>query len=117
MKTSFALLVGLCLSLTACGDEGGGDDGGGNENDVTTFACENVTCDFAAGEFCWFQRYSGTGESHSATCVAPATACTTCDCAADAVAADLDGSNNCDSVVSCSQDGDAITYACTNPAF
>jgi hypothetical protein len=108
--TKMVAVVAFVLAAMACGEDTGETD----EEGETTFACEYVTCDSAKGEFCWFQRYP-TGEAHSATCMAPATPCTTCECAAEAVAADLDGSNNCDSLTACRQDGDAITYSCDNP--
>lgn len=105
------LVASVLLTLAACGEEAPEDNEG-----ATTFACENTTCDSATGEFCWFQRYAN-GESHSATCVAPTTACETCECAEEAVQAELDGSNNCSGLTSCSQDGAAITFTCDNPSF
>lgn len=116
MTTKLAGLFALCFctfALVACGDGTSGEGEGENEGD-TTFACEYVTCDSAKGELCWFQRYP-TGEAHSATCLAPPTACTSCSCAEDAVDVELDGASNCDSLVSCTQDNEAITVICDNP--
>ena len=106
-KVLTALAIGA--ALCACGGDIDVDD------EDTTFTCEDTTCDTDKGEFCWFQRFANTGETHSATCLAPTTACTSCACAEDAVADELDGASNCDSLVSCSQDGGAITLVCTNP--
>jgi hypothetical protein len=111
MNMTQKVLAAVVFALaTACGEDTGDNEEGGD----TTFACEYITCDSAKGEFCWFQRYP-TGEVHSATCMAPAAACTTCACAEEAVAAELDGSINCNSLTSCSQEGEAITYSCDNP--
>lgn len=108
MCVAFAACAALA---TACGEEI--DDDAADDGD-TTFACDRITCDSAAGEFCWFQRFQN-GETHTPQCMAPATPCTTCACAAEAVAEDLDGSNNCSGLTECKQDGAAIVYSCVNP--
>ena len=112
LAARFSLYAFLVVAAAACGN-GDSDD---TNAEVTTFDCLNVTCDSADGEFCFYQTYQ-TGEDYGAECLTPEETCTTCDCAEEEVYAYIGDASNCDGVVACSQENDAITFSCVNPAM